>query len=362
VLIHHLVDGNFERSAPSWLGRIFNAPIGVQLFLVLSGWLLGGQLLRALRRSGRIDVFRFWGRRWLRTLPAYYAVLALRVISGRNSLPEGAGMLVFTQNYLAPNAWQISWSLCVQEHFYLVLPLVLLVVARRPRLGIAVGLASLLVPALLRCTLSRSPGEWFEMVYAPTHMRLDALALGVLLAALSEGGGTVWTWCRKQGRALAVGGLATIAVIDFTPWFFGDTLASGFAFSIGTLGLSVGAALLIPAAVESNPQERRWWCAPVTWIADHAYVLYLLHTSVYSVVQAAAERLALPPLAIAVLMIAATACAAWILRATVERPALRVRDRLLASPKPVGPPPRATELRAQQRLGGVVQPPDAGAS
>jgi peptidoglycan/LPS O-acetylase OafA/YrhL len=337
VLLHHL-DLFLGTGTPEWLPYAFHAPVGVQLFLVLSGWLLGGQLFRGLGRDGRIDLARFWGRRWLRTLPAYYAVLALRMMRGGGGRSWTAGMIVFAQNYTAPEAWVVSWSLCVQEHFYLALPLVLLLVARRPRLGVVVGLGFLLLPPLFRWLAYRpslSEEDFFALIEAPTHMRLDGVVVGVLLAALSGSGGPAWTWCRRQAPALALVGVATIAAIALSPWPFDPVrkvAVSAAGCAGGYLGLSLGAAMLIPATVVAKSLGRRWWHAPTTWIADHAYALYLLHTSVYGLVQPMGRRLGLSLLATTIVMVVASLCAAWVLRTVVEKPVLRARDRLFARP------------------------------
>lgn len=344
----------------------------MQLFHVLSGWLVGGQLFRALGRAGRLDVARFWGRRWLRTLPAYYAILVLRMLSGRDPVARTVGMLVFTQNYTAPDAWVVTWSLCVQEHFYLALPLVLLLVARRRRLGLVVGLGFLLLSPLLRWWVfspSLSGNDYFALIEAPTHMRLDAVVLGVLLAALSERAGSTWIWCRKKAPELALGGVLILAAIAFGPWLFDPErkeAVSAFACATGILGLSVGGAMLIPAAVTASVSGRRWWHAPARWIADHAYALYLLHTSVYGAVAPMSKRLGLPPAAIMIAMVAATTCAAWVLRTAVEKPALRAREWLLARAPPAEPPAPSmllasdVEVREPERLAGGPRPEGGG--
>jgi len=76
---------------------------GVELFFVLSGWLLGRQLVLELERTGKIELLRFWARRWMRTLPAYYGVLVIIsvYILARNGQPLRPEYLVFGQTYLA---------------------------------------------------------------------------------------------------------------------------------------------------------------------------------------------------------------------------------------------------------------------
>src|SRR5215471_10027057 len=75
---------------------------GVDLFFVLSGWLLGRQLMRELRDTNTIDLRRFWYRRWLRTLPAYYAVLAFTFawqVGARHNTDLCWSFLCFGQTY-----------------------------------------------------------------------------------------------------------------------------------------------------------------------------------------------------------------------------------------------------------------------
>src|SRR5262249_29913722 len=114
---------------PNALGFLSVGGVGVDLFFCLSGWLLGKQLCLELKERATIDVRRFWLRRWLRPLPAYYAVLGLSLSQAalKGQVPSNwPAYLVFMQNYTHVSIFGISWSLCVEEHFYLcVAPLLL---------------------------------------------------------------------------------------------------------------------------------------------------------------------------------------------------------------------------------------------
>ena len=107
---------------------------GVDLFFVLSGWLLGHQLLTELREKGTIEIKRFWLRRWVRTLPAYYAVLLptyLQQMYKYHELSFNPSFLVFGQTYWSTMPYfGISWSLCVEEHFYLLIAPLLMLLRR----------------------------------------------------------------------------------------------------------------------------------------------------------------------------------------------------------------------------------------
>ena len=107
---------------------------GVDLFFVLSGYLIGRIVLAELAADGTLGLRRFWYRRWMRTLPAYYDTLALlALVPAASPLPwhprDLPAFLAFVQNYSADWPWvrfSWSWSLCVEEWLYLGLPLLVL--------------------------------------------------------------------------------------------------------------------------------------------------------------------------------------------------------------------------------------------
>jgi peptidoglycan/LPS O-acetylase OafA/YrhL len=114
--------------------------IGVDLFFVLSGYLISSQLLRPYARSEVFSVRIFFLRRAFRVLPAFLVVLALYLsfstFRERPNLPDFWRFLTFTMNFglQAPAAFSHAWSLCVEEHFYLVFPFLVLWLMRKPNL------------------------------------------------------------------------------------------------------------------------------------------------------------------------------------------------------------------------------------
>ncbi|WP_242371200.1 acyltransferase family protein [Anaeromyxobacter sp. SG26] len=339
VMFHHVFGYGF---APRWT-RYLGARgyFGVDLFFVLSGWLIGGQLLRGLRRHGRIDVVQFWGRRWLRTLPAYYAVLAVMAVAwqfkGMSLSTYVPSMVLFLQNYTGTwRPWSVTWSLCIEEHFYMVLPLVLLVVARRRRLAFVAAVGFLAVSPALRALAfdklynhadASTFDAYLDSYYMRTHMRIDGLVLGVLMAVARENAPAVWDWMRRYHLPLAVGGCA-VMVASAWPWRFGwdDWMRAAMASSVGGfLGVSVGTAMLIPCAVTLPPLEH-WAGRVVTWIAEHAYTLYLTHFVAFGAIYKATARVPIGPNLRVVLMFAGSGVVAYVLRLSVEKPGLRLRD------------------------------------
>lgn len=115
VLLAHRFDFNYE------LGTV-----GVQIFFILSGFLIGQILLKDFKSSGNIDtVFKFWKRRWFRTLPLYYLVLIFKILIYGN--PYGWKMIVYFlflhANFVGISFFGVSWSLIIEEWFYIFLPL-----------------------------------------------------------------------------------------------------------------------------------------------------------------------------------------------------------------------------------------------
>jgi peptidoglycan/LPS O-acetylase OafA/YrhL len=148
---------------------MLNGWVGVDLFFVLSGFLIARQLLREIGASGTLDLPRFLLRRGLRIVPAYAAVLAL-VVLGAFPLyavnPDNLGLrtvyhLVFLQDYLPADINVVYWSLGVEEKFYLAAPLIVFAIAgaagARYRAWLLLGGLFLLAPALRAVTFAGLP-------------------------------------------------------------------------------------------------------------------------------------------------------------------------------------------------------------
>lgn len=336
VMAHHFRHAPGVPPAFEWAA--LRGFAGVDLFFVLSGWLIGGQLMREVSRTGTVELGRFWARRWFRTLPAYLAVLAAMVAWGRVPVRQLPAFLTFAQNYLAPGTWLVTWSLCIEEHFYLLLPLTLLAVARLPRgarpwavlaaLALSPALRALAYPRMAQGTYA----GFLEDFYGPTHLRLDGLLVGVLAAGLRERLPAAWGRLEARAHLLALVGVAVFVGATWLPWLSGWT-ASGtdrMAFFPAVPGFTVaalGAALLLPLAARDVPRLHLGW-APFVWISEHAYALYLTHEQAAGL----ADRL-LPGRGFWVHLAASTALSlavAAALRALVEQPGLHLRDRWIA--------------------------------
>ncbi len=345
VMLYHLASHGFALD-----GFGHHGWLGVDLFFVLSGYLIGWQVVRRYADGKHPDWPAFMLSRALRVLPAYLAVLGLylTVPAWRETerLPPLWQFLTFTVNLFpdwdAARAYSHAWSLCVEEHFYLLLPPAAMLLARRPGPRKMLAVAALLVVGGMLSrdwTWQRSvaphlgaggdPGlaikAYVERIYDPTWHRLDGLLAGVLLASVRAFRPAWWKHVLRHGPLLLVLGAACIAaVIAIDP--LGRTGAV-VQFPLAALGF----AGLVAAVQSPRLPFARVRLPGCRQAALLAFSLYLTHRQVYAWLD---ERLdgmvAAAPLTAFVLYNLAALAVAALLYWSVERPALRLRDRLLA--------------------------------
>lgn len=318
---------------------------GVDLFFVLSGYLIGGIVLREVAPAGAwlAAVSRFWRRRWYRTLPAYLATVALYVITlafPHQASAEGFPWLylVFLQSYVLglPQVFGHSWTLAVEEHFYLALPLLVIgcgAAHRRTPARVAAVVGGVgLVLAAARVALRLAGHDVNE---ALSHWRADGLVAGVLLACATHGGDRLVSWLAARR---AVSWIATITLV-----------AAAFVLDLrGSLAtptaLAVAFAALVALAASGEPLLARVGAArPVATVARLSYAVYLTHQlanrSLQVVVFDGGPRDAVEVAAHVPLALALTGVSAWLLHRVVERPFLRLRERRAPALRAT-PPPR----------------------
>jgi peptidoglycan/LPS O-acetylase OafA/YrhL len=269
--------------------------LGVDLFFVLSGYLITSLLLVEWEARNQIDLRRFWMRRGRRLLPALVVVvlasLILASIFARGDLARTRSDVVSSLLYYAnwhqiianhsyfnlmgnPSLLQHTWSLGVEEQFYIVWPLLLvpgLVLVGRKRLPMIV-IAGIAASAALMWILYTDPNNP-SRVYYGTDTRAFLLLMGILLALV---------WPRIEGlgrRALPVLELLGIAALvgsvllflqmqEFNPTLYqGGDLAAAFCFTV----------LIAAVAHRSTGIGQALGVAPLRWIGERSYGIYLWH-------------------------------------------------------------------------------------
>lgn len=324
-----------------WLERY--GWMGVDLFFVLSGYLIGGQLLRPLARGESPSLRSFYLKRAFRILPAFWAVLALYLLW--LGFREAPGMepwwkfALFAFNldidYAANAAFSHAWSLCVEEHFYLLFPAIALLMARRPSLPkfatacllLVLGGIALRTGTWLYDDALQPERAWFvEDLYYPTWNRLDGLLAGVVLATWQAYRPA--SWARAAAHA-NVAALAGVAVMALAFWLFRDRVGL-LGNSIGWPVLSAGLGLLVFAGAQRHGVLGARALPGAAWIAAISYSLYLVHKPVYGLVQRHwGEVLDGRGIAAWLVYGGASLAAAAVLHYAVERPGLRLRKRVL---------------------------------
>lgn len=337
----------------AWLSRFGWA--GVDIFFVLSGFLIGSQVLQQLQRSGTLSLGGFYARRAWRILPAFAVVLALYVVFP--ALREVPGLqpwwqfATFTMNLLIDYernpAFSHAWSLCVEEHFYLVFPLLALGLSRRASVArfLAICAAVLLLGIALRgaawlhFAALDPPRNWFiEEIYYPTWMRLDGLLMGVMLASLRVYRPQLWERLQEHANAWLLGGMLVCALAF---WLFRERTGL-LANTLGWPVLSFGLALLVFAGAGRRSLIGRWPVPGMGWLAAISYSLYLSHKIALHLVHVWVAP-SLPGLRVPLFLTYALAVllAGALLHYVVERPFLRWRDRRLSTPAATASPSAA---------------------
>jgi peptidoglycan/LPS O-acetylase OafA/YrhL len=316
--------------------------IGVDLFFVLSGYFIGKQLWRELQKTGTISFGRFMLRRGFRIWPLYFFFLAyVLLVLGRGGGPSALGWsdAVFLTNYISRGVVMGSWSLCTEEQFYIITPLLLTLGACRIKSirgfrGYLIGILLLLplVRGLIWWRLTggsfRHDSELFPNLYFPIHTHSDGLVMGLLLSNLEAAEGDTY----KKGF-LATGWcvLAALVACVLLKWAQREILD----FS--------GITLFFGAAVWYLLSTRTRWLSFLDWrifyvISRLSYGMYLNHEYIHERIAAFASDHdwhavlpgALSNVAVVAILFTLSACISVVTFCAVEYPFLRMRERVLA--------------------------------
>ncbi len=299
---------------------------GVDLFFVLSGFLVGGVLLSEYKKTQALDVKRFIIRRGLKIWPAYYFYILFQVIVRRHPIQSFlVANLLHIQNYVG-SSLEHTWTLSIEEHFYLLLSLSMgwMVLRKWPIRRMIFTFAGMLCVVLaVRCA------TWYlgshEMAEHATHTRIDSLLFGVILTALLQFYPAHFDWIANR-RALLISvwisAMAFMAYANHKPeilYTFGYTwIYSGYAAFMLLLYRHSG-------AIRNFVAYR-----VIAKIGVYSYGIYLWHLAVRDACFGFASHFNPAvrwPVAMALEYVTAIVLGA-ILTHLVEWPALRLRDRL----------------------------------
>jgi peptidoglycan/LPS O-acetylase OafA/YrhL len=333
----------------------------LDFLFVLSGFLIGALLLAKLDERKGQRLGRFYTRRAFRIFPMYYGALV-----GLSMLPAPARLIprsailwqewVYLTNYPFDEHYLMywSWSLSIEEHFYLLAPLVVMGLFRLPGHGWRLGALGAIWASCLAIKLAVLHARWgmlsnmvfFKEFWTPTHMRYDTLTAGVMAAYIHRAWpnqverlfSTAWA---RWGTPILVIGVLGLGMSQFSTMVFSYGDQAFWATGILLLGTSTSPAfaLLVLWAIASKGRVVSWLGRPAFRVlASLSYGMYLFHIPVL-------EGMVIPgviepayagggdPLkawmAGFVAAVVATTLVAYVMHLLVEKPMLRLRDRLV---------------------------------
>jgi peptidoglycan/LPS O-acetylase OafA/YrhL len=312
--------------------------LGVEVFFVISGYLITMLLMGEHERSGTVNLGQFWHRRFRRLLPALYLSLALMAlyitafyaVVREQTRGDFVAALAYVTNwyqifvgqgYAASEAFvplRHLWSLAVEEQFYLIWPLVMVVVLRRVRGGLPKVGARLMAISLgitvvmgfvfaggfvpLACTTENSNGYWHifgrcisvnDALYLSTITRAGGLLLGSGFAMLWRPAAIMRGPLRHKQRALdllAAIGMVALLLLMYFMYLFDQGYYNPWLFRGGFFVTGVVTLMIIAAVTHRSAATGRLLGNPVfLWIGTRSYGLYLFHWPIYEIIRKQAQ-------------------------------------------------------------------------
>ncbi len=310
--------------------------VGVDLFFVLSGFLVSGLLFREYQSYGSVWVGRFLIRRGFKIYPAFYVFIAYTVLFHFPGASRWAlySEVFFVQNYFH-GLWDHTWSLAIEEHFYLFIALVVYFRTRLrgdepatfdfiPKLFLLLG-STMLVARLLN-------SAFFDFSlrthHFPTLVRMDSLMFGVLVSYYYNFYHDRFVAvCTRHRRLLLLAGTALLV-----PPFVFDQWQSTHIETVGLAGIYLGSGMLLSGfMVGSFP--RNALTVLLGKIGSYSYSIYLWHIAARDWMWDLAEALeySVAPGVMVVLYVATSLVVGVLTALAVEFPVLRLRDRFFPS-------------------------------
>jgi peptidoglycan/LPS O-acetylase OafA/YrhL len=322
---------------------------GVDLFFVLSGFLIAGQLFSTIAKGKTISMKAFFIKRFFRIIPPFLVVVIIYSIfpftREREQFAPVWRYLTFTQNFgfdlKIYGTFSHAWSLCVEEQFYLILPvcfwlfsyfkagkkagylLLALFIA-----GFGIRLWSWYHLVAPRLASDDFWLYWNEYIYYPTYNRLDGLLAGVGIAGLFTFHPAIKERINRFSNIWLVTGL----IILIAAWFLCTPSQQTFSASIfGFPVVALGYGLVVAAAVCPNCILYKFKSTVTSQLATLSYAIYLTHKMVIHVAQNLFYRFGVDKSGNLMMLICliCVLLGAIVMRFVVEKPSLRLRDRIL---------------------------------
>jgi peptidoglycan/LPS O-acetylase OafA/YrhL len=345
LLFHYQL--NF--SHPSWTEWFKQMGwTGVDLFFVLSGFLISSQLFVEIKKERSISLKTFFIKRFFRILPIYFFVVGVYflfpLLREKEALPPLWKFLTFTQNFGLDGkrfgTFSHAWSLCVEEHFYLLFPLILIFLLNRNLFAKSywILIALPIFGVLLRIYLwdiyypsntdfNTSSSYWARHIYRPTYNRLDGLLVGVAIASLYQFSPKLWGKISKFGNQSII---LSIVLLTLAYFYFSDM--GSYSTSIwGFPLIAIAYGFMVLGAISPSSFLYNWNSRITTLIATLSYAIYLSHKIIFHVVQELFTKLSIAKDSNLTFVLSMLFCVlvALLLHYSIEKPFMKMRDRFL---------------------------------
>ena len=321
---------------------------GVDLFFVLSGYLISSQLFTKIAGGNNISYREFFLKRFFRIIPAYLFVVAVYFCfpytHERSTLAPLWKYLTFTLNLgldlRTQGTFSQAWSLCIEEQFYLFLPLILiaLVYFKAIRKGAWLLAALFLSGFAIRffvyqhfaAPFAKSDDFdvlWTKWIYYPTYCRLDGLLVGVSIAALFQYRPLLKNKITQYGNRLL---LLSLLILTGSYFLFRESQsldASVFGFPL----VSIGFGMMILGAISPTSFLYKFKSNITTTIATLSYAIYLTHKFIIHITQDQLAGFGIPKESNLMFFICTVTVilGAFVMNKLIEKPFLKLRDKVL---------------------------------
>lgn len=319
---------------------------GVDLFFVISGFLISSQLFQNISQGKKISFRDFFLKRCFRILPAYYFVViiyyGIPIFREKESLSQLWRFLFFTFNFNLDTqifgTFSHAWSLCVEEHFYFVLPILLILVQKYNLLkksywillfifllGFFIRLYSYVYLYEPTKQLDNSWMYWYKYIYFPTYNRLDGLLIGISIATVYQFLPNFWQKIANYGNLFILLGIIILTIAFYMCYEPISFKSSIFGFPM----IALGYGFLVLGSICNNSFLYKSKSSTTTLIATLSYSIYLVHQGVTHMVKLFLTNfewdniLELPLCIISILIVS------FCLHNIIEKPFMKLRKQII---------------------------------
>lgn len=308
--------------------------IGVEMFFVMSGYLVGTLIFNEIKKTGKFDIKRFLIRRGFKIYPSYYLFFAFTLIYYKIKSIEIVTAKVFAEMFFYQNYmkgfWNHTWSLAVEEHFYIIISILLFLgvfikkIDLFPRLAILV----IILVFVMRCVkYNFFAFEESEDSFL-THFRIDSLLIGSLIA-----------YCKYRTNSFLINSsfsLTLSSVIIFLaflwPFFYEQHIWQTFVFGYPLLNLGFSLALILVLERVNLVNNKSNLLQLMAYIGRGSYNIYIWHMFVALPILTFINRLFPLPYYISIIFyMVLSVLVGLVLTKYVEEPILKLRNKLTPS-------------------------------